>query len=70
MVEKKVYTPEFQRMVAKAYYTSDKSTAKIGKEFNVKTGTVYAWIARYRDEFSSEISIHQEMRTFSAVTNT
>ena len=33
MVEKRVYTPKFQRMIAKAYYTSDKSMAKIGKEY-------------------------------------
>lgn len=31
MVEKKVYTPEFQRMVVKAYYTSDKSILTLAK---------------------------------------
>lgn len=69
MVEKKVYTPAFARMVAKAYYTSDKSMAKIGKEFKVNASTVYQWSLRHKEEFSGELSIRQEIRTFSSVTN-
>ena len=70
MVEKKVYTADFQRMVAKAYYTSDKSVAKIGKEFQIKTSTVYQWTQRYKDEFAGELSIRQEISTFKSVINT
>ena len=70
MVEKRVYTRDFQRMVAKAYYTSDKSMAKVGKEFKVKTGTVYRWTQRYKYEFSNERSIRQEISTFKSVPNT
>ncbi|MDR0907065.1 MAG: helix-turn-helix domain-containing protein [Rikenellaceae bacterium] len=69
MVEKKVYTPDFQRMVAKAYYTSDKSMAKIGKEFNVNASSVYGWAQRYKEDFSGEVSIRQEMSTFKSVIN-
>jgi transposase len=46
MVDQNVYTPEFARMVAKSHYTSDKSLARIGKEFKVKTSTVYNWAQR------------------------
>ncbi|KAA6337700.1 hypothetical protein EZS27_014248 [termite gut metagenome] len=70
MVDQKVYTPEFARMVAKSYYTSDKSLAIIGKEFTVKTSTVYNWVQRYKVEFSQEKSIQQEITTFSSVINT
>ena len=69
MVEKKVYTADFARMIAKAYYTSDKSMAKIGKEFNVNTSTVSQWALRYKEEFSSEVSIRQEISTFKSVIN-
>ncbi|KAA6326093.1 hypothetical protein EZS27_024755 [termite gut metagenome] len=41
MVDQNVSTPEFARMVAKSYYTSDKSLVRIGKEFTVKPSTVY-----------------------------
>jgi transposase len=57
-------------MVAKSYYTSDKSLARIGKEFKVKTSTVYNWAQRYKVEFSQEKSIQQEITTFSSVINT
>ncbi|KAA6343516.1 hypothetical protein EZS27_008808 [termite gut metagenome] len=70
MVDQNVYTPEFARMVAKSYYTSDKSLARIGKEFKVKTSTVYNWAQRYKVEFSQEKSIQQEITTFSSVINT
>ena len=40
MVENKVYTSEFQRMIVKAYLTSNKSMAKIGKEFKVNASCV------------------------------
>lgn len=40
MVEQKVYTPAFRRMVAKAYYTSNKSHVEIGKEFNTSAASV------------------------------
>lgn len=69
MVEKNVYTPEFARMVAKAYYTSDKSMAKIGKEFKVNSSTVYQWALRHKKEFSGEVSIRQEISTFKSVIN-
>ena len=69
MVEKKVYTREFARMVAKSYYTSDKSLAKIGKEFNVNSSTVHQWALRHKDEFSGEVSIRQEISTFKSITN-
>jgi transposase-like protein len=52
MVDQNVYTPEFARMVAKSYYTSDKSLVRIGKEFTVKPSTVYNWVQRYKVEFS------------------
>ena len=69
MVEKRVYTPDFQRMIAKAYYTSDKSMAVIGKEFKVTTTCVFNWAQRYRKEFSGEFAIRQETTTFSYVIN-
>ena len=69
MVEKKVYTPEFQRMIAKAYYTSDKSMAKIGKEFKVTSTCVFNWVQRYKEEFSGDFAIRQETSTFSSVIN-
>jgi hypothetical protein len=36
MIDQKVYMPEFARMVAKSYYTSDKSLARIGKRIYSK----------------------------------
>ncbi|KAA6316925.1 hypothetical protein EZS27_032840 [termite gut metagenome] len=57
-------------MVAKSYYTSDKSLVRIGKEFTVKPSTVYNWVQRYKVEFSQEKSIQQEITTFSSVLNT
>jgi transposase-like protein len=69
MVERKVYTSEFQRMVAKAYYMSDKSLAKIGKELNVKTSCVYSWSRRYKEDFAGEITIRKEISTFGSVIN-
>lgn len=69
MVEKKIYTPEFRRMVAKAYYTSNKSMAKIGKEFNICATNVSHWANMYKEEFAGEVSIRQEISTFSSVTN-
>jgi len=69
MVEKKVFSEEFKRMVAKAYYTSDKSMAKIGKEFKISSSNVNCWSRLYRDDFSGEVSIRQEISTFKSVTN-
>lgn len=70
MVERKVYTEEFQRMVAKAYYTSNKSLVKIGKEFNVKSGTVFHWVKRYQSDYLESVAVHQEISTFQSVVNT
>lgn len=70
MVEQNKYTEEFQRMVAKSYYTCDKSVAKIGKEFNVKTGTVFSWVKRYQSDYQQLSSIRQEISTFQSVINT
>ena len=69
MVEKKVFSEAFKRMVAKAYYTSNKSLAKIGQEFKVHSSNVYHWSRHYKDEFSGEVSIRQEISTFKSVTN-
>lgn len=69
MVDKKVYTPEFQRMVAKAYYTSNKSLVKVGEEFKVNASSLYGWVQRYKKEFSGEVAIRQEMSTFKSVIN-
>ena len=41
MVDRTIYSLEFRRMVAKAYFTSSKSLSEIGKEFNVKMTTVH-----------------------------
>lgn len=70
MVEQKRYSEEFQRMVAKAYYTSNKSIAKIGKEFNVPVSTVTHWSQRYRSDYQESFVIRQEINTFRAVKNT
>lgn len=70
MAKQNKYTEEFQRMVAKAYYTGDKSVAKIGKEFNVKTGTVFSWVKRYQSDYQQSGSIRQEISTFRSVINT
>lgn len=69
MVEQKVYTPAFRRMVAKAYYTSNKSHVEIGKEFNTSAANVSRWSRLYRHEFLGELSIRQESATFNAVSN-
>lgn len=69
MVEQKVYTPAFRRMVAKAYYTSNKSHVKIGKEFNTSAASVSRWSRLYRHEFLGELSIRQESAIFNAVSN-
>lgn len=69
MVEQKVYTPAFRRMVAKAYYMSNKSHVEIGKEFNTSAGSVSRWSRLYRHEFLGELSIRQESSTFNAVSN-
>ena len=69
MVEQKVYTPAFRRMVAKAYYMSNKSHVEIGKEFNTSAGSVSRWSRLYRHEFLGELSIRQESATFNAVSN-
>lgn len=70
MVEQKRYSEEFQRMVAKAYYTSDKSAAKIGKEFNVPMSNVTYWAKRYRSDYQESVTIRQEISTFRSVINT
>ena len=41
MVDRTIYSLEFRRMVAKAYFTSSKSLSEIGKEFNVKMKKVH-----------------------------
>ena len=41
MVDRTIYSLEFRRMVAKAYFTSSKSLSERGKEFNVKMTTVH-----------------------------
>lgn len=61
MVEQKVYTPAFRRMVAKAYYTSNKSHVEIGKEFNTSAANVSRWSRLYRHEFLGELSIRQKV---------
>ena len=66
MVEKKIFTPEFRRMAAWSYYTSDKSMAMSGKEFNVNASSVYSWSQRYRGEFSGAVAIRQEISTFGS----
>lgn len=70
MVEKKVYTEEFQRMVTKAYYASNKSLVKIGKEFNVNPATVFHWSKRYRSDYQESVAVRQEISTFQSVINT
>ena len=65
MVEKQVFSEAFKRMVAKAYYTSNKSLAKIGQEFKVHSSNVYHWSR----QFSGEVSMRQEISTFKSVTN-
>lgn len=70
MVGKKVFSEEFKRMVAKAYYTSDKSLVSIGKEFKIGPHNVFTWAQRFKDEFSNEVSIRQEISTFKSVINT
>jgi transposase-like protein len=69
MVEKKEYSPEFRRMVAKAYLTTHKSAGALGKEFKINTVTVLRWSRLYQDEFSNELAIKQEMSTFKSVIN-
>ena len=56
-------------MVAKAYYTSNKSHVEIGKEFNTSAANVSRWSRLYRHEFLGELSIRQESATFNAVSN-
>lgn len=70
MVEQKVYTPAFRRMVAKAYYTSNKSHVEIGKEFNASAASVSCWSRLYRHEFLDELSIRQERATLSNLSPT
>lgn len=70
MVERKAYSEEFRRMVAKAYYTGSKSLVGLGKEFNVKPSTVYNWVLRYKDELAPQKAIRQEMSTFKSVIHT
>lgn len=70
MVESKAYSEDFRRMVAKAYYTGNKSLVALGKEFNVKPSTVYNWVLRYQDELAPQKAIRQEMSTFKSVINT
>ena len=70
MVEKKIYSVAFKRMVAKAYYTGGKSLVTLGKEYNVKSSTIHSWTKRYKEEFGSEVVIKQEMSTFKSVINT
>lgn len=69
MVERQEFTEEFRRMVAKSYYTSDKSLVTLGKEFKINRGTIYNWVNRYKEEFSKETVNQHEIRTFSSVTN-
>lgn len=70
MVERQEFTEEFRRMVAKSYYTSDKSLVTLGKEFKINRGTIYNWVIRYKEDFSKETVNMHEIRTFSSVTNT
>lgn len=70
MVERQEFTEEFRRMVAKSYYTSDKSLVTLGKEFKINRGTIYNWVIRYKEDFSKETVNMQEIRTFISVTNT
>ena len=70
MVDRTIYSPEFRRMVAKAYFTSSKSLSEIGKEFNVKMTTVHYWVRRYGPEFGHSRTIQQDFRTFQAASNT
>jgi len=70
MVDRTIYSPEFRRMVAKAYFTSSKSLSEIGKEFNVKMTTVHKWVLRYGPEFGHTRTIQQDFHTFQAVSNT
>ena len=56
-------------MIAKAYYTSNKSHVEIGKEFNTSPGNVSRWFRLCRHEFLGESFICQESATFNAVSN-
>jgi transposase-like protein len=69
MVEKKEFRPDFRRMVAKAYLTTNKSTFALAKEFDISAASVLRWSRLYQDEFSNEVAIKQEMSTFKSVIN-
>lgn len=57
MVEKKVCTPAFRWMIAKAYCMNNKFHVEIGKDFNNSTVGVSCWSRLYRYKFLSELSI-------------
>jgi transposase-like protein len=69
MVERMQSTESFRRMVAKAYYTSNKSIVQIGKEFKVNRGTVFHWVKHYKSEFQPEDKLQREILTFGSVIN-
>lgn len=66
MVEKKIYSQELQRMVAKTYFNTSQSMVSIGKQFNVPTSTVCFWIGKYKDEFPKAKGNIQNVLTFKA----
>lgn len=70
MVDRTIYSPEFRRMEAKAYFTSSKSLSEIGKEFNVKMTTVHKWVLRYEPEFGHSRTIRQDFHTFTFLLRT
>jgi predicted DNA-binding protein YlxM (UPF0122 family) len=57
-------------MVAKEYYTSDKSMEQLAKEHHMTRGGIYKWIKRYRSEFVADVNIKRDLSTFGSVINT
>ena len=70
MVEQKIHSESFKRQVAKVYLTGTQSSRRVAEDFNISCTSVLSWASRYKDEFSCEAAVVQEITTFGAVTNT
>ena len=69
MYVKKSYSESFRKEVAKSFLTTQRKMVDVAKEYGVSPSAVFQWSQRYFSDFSQEVSIIKDMRTFKALTN-
>ncbi len=69
MIERKNYSEEFKKRVAKSYLTSTKSLGELSNEFKVSKPIISIWSQKYKNDFLPESRICNKVSTFKSVIN-